>query len=125
MSSRDRFGELEQFPGRPEDGAGDTRGDTDIAIGEDEIDSFFKQIDDIREHINTISAKVEDTKKKYQTINAATSIEEEDRVKAELEDQQLEIKKLANKVRTRLKSIQTKIEADEQEQRQNQENGKL
>ena len=44
-----------------------------IDLGDDEIDGFFKQIDDIRENINTISQKVEDTKKKYQTISAATS----------------------------------------------------
>ena len=39
-----------------------------IDLGDDEIDGFFKQIDDIRENINTISQKVEDTKKKYAKI---------------------------------------------------------
>ena len=36
-----------------------------IDLGDDEIDGFFKQIDDIRENINTINQKVEETKKKY------------------------------------------------------------
>merc|ERR1712062_98266 len=116
-NARDRFAELEQFPGRPTDEVESTA----IDLGDDEIDGFFKQIDDIRENINTISQKVEDTKKKYQTISAATSTDEEDRVKAELEEQQADIKKYANKVRARLKQIQTQIEQEETAQRQSQE----
>lgn len=120
-SAKDRFAELEQFPGRPTEEVESTA----IDLGDDEIDGFFKQIDDIRENINTISQKVEDTKKKYQTISAATSTDEEDRVKAELEEQQADIKKYANKVRSRLKQIQTQIEQEEQAQRQQAEDDQM
>ena len=86
-SAKDRFAELEQFPGRPTEEVESTVKNQNIFdifveksniydvifyclliaidLGDDEIDGFFKQIDDIRENINTISQKVEDTKKKY------------------------------------------------------------
>jgi len=120
-SARDRFAELEQFPGRPTEEVESTT----IDLGDDEIDGFFKQIDDIRENINSINQKVEETKKKYQTISAATSTDEEDRVKAELDEQQADIKKYANKVRSRLKQIQTQIEQEEQAQRQQAEDEQM
>merc|ERR1712178_347083 len=54
-----------------------------------------------------------------------TSTDEEDRVKAELEEQQADIKKYANKVRSRLKQIQTQIEQEEQAQRQQAEDDQM
>ena len=60
-----------------------------------------------------------------QTISAATSTDEEDRVKAELDEQQADIKKYANKVRSRLKQIQTQIEQEEQAQRQQAEDEQM
>ncbi|XP_018597547.1 syntaxin-1A isoform X1 [Scleropages formosus] len=75
------------------------------------MDEFFEQVEEIRGYIEALSEKVEDVKRKHSAILAAPNPDE--KTKADLEQLMTDIKKLANKVRSKLKSIEHSIEHEE------------
>uniref|UniRef100_A0A8C9R322 Syntaxin-1A n=1 Tax=Scleropages formosus TaxID=113540 RepID=A0A8C9R322_SCLFO len=68
-------------------------------------------VEEIRGFIDTLSEKVEEVKRKHSAILASPNPDE--KTKAELEQLMTDIKKLANKVRSKLKSIEQTIEQQE------------
>ncbi|XP_018422321.1 PREDICTED: syntaxin-2 [Nanorana parkeri] len=96
---RDRLTELSAAKGHDEDG------DTVVIMQKEQfMDDFFLQVEEIRNSIAKISENVEEVKKKHSTILSAPN--PEDKTKDELESLNKEIKNIANKVRTKLKSIE-------------------
>ncbi|XP_023675219.1 syntaxin-1A isoform X2 [Paramormyrops kingsleyae] len=88
--------------------------DDDVAVSLDKdrfMDEFFEQVEEIRGYIEALSEKVEDVKRKHSAILAAPNPDE--KTKADLEQLMTDIKKLANKVRSKLKSIEQSIEHEE------------
>ncbi|KAM6407977.1 LOW QUALITY PROTEIN: syntaxin-3 [Rhynochetos jubatus] len=75
------------------------------------MDEFFSEIEETRQNIDKISENVEEAKKLYSVILSAPIPEQ--KTKDELEQLTAEIKKMANSVRNRLKSMETSIEQDE------------
>uniref|UniRef100_A0A3B3SGH9 Syntaxin-1A n=1 Tax=Paramormyrops kingsleyae TaxID=1676925 RepID=A0A3B3SGH9_9TELE len=75
------------------------------------MDEFFEQVEEIRGFIETLSEKVEEVKRTHSAILASPNPDE--KTKAELEELMTDIKKLANKVRSKLKSIEQTIEQQE------------
>ncbi|XP_076147307.1 syntaxin-1A [Alosa pseudoharengus] len=75
------------------------------------MDDFFEQVEQIRGFIGSLSEKVEEVKKNHSAI--LTAAHPDEKTKAELEKLMIDIKKLANKVRSQLKSIQQTIELEE------------
>ncbi|KAJ8342947.1 hypothetical protein SKAU_G00328750 [Synaphobranchus kaupii] len=75
------------------------------------MDEFFEQVEEIRGFIDSLAEKVEEVKRKHSAILAAPNPDE--KTKAELEQLMTDIKKLANKVRSKLKSIEQSIEHEE------------
>ncbi|XP_022239424.1 syntaxin-like isoform X2 [Limulus polyphemus] len=69
-------------------------------------------VEEIRESIEKIQANVEEVKKKHSAILSAPQTD--GRVKQELEDLMADIKKAANKVRTKLKVMEQNIDQQEQ-----------
>lgn len=112
--SKDRFKEFNSFPGRlsPELAANQS---TNVEITNDEksVEDFFNRMNSIKENVDTITEKVDNVRKRHQTINAAVSVQEEEKGKQELEQEQEIIKRLANSVRARLKKMQQEIEEEE------------
>ncbi|KAM8961085.1 syntaxin-2 [Pelodytes ibericus] len=107
---RDRLTELSAGKGREEDG------ETVVVVqNENFMDDFFHQVEEIRKCITKISENVEEVKKKHSTILSAPN--PEDRTKEDLESLNKEIKNVANKVRTKLKSIEQTIDHDESSNR--------
>ncbi|XP_029431158.1 syntaxin-3 isoform X4 [Rhinatrema bivittatum] len=74
------------------------------------MDEFFIQIEDIRKNIDKISGNVEGAKKLYSVILSAPIPEQ--KTKDDLEKLTVDIKKVANSVRNRLKSMEQSIEQD-------------
>uniref|UniRef100_A0A3B5M5H6 Syntaxin-1A n=1 Tax=Xiphophorus couchianus TaxID=32473 RepID=A0A3B5M5H6_9TELE len=74
-----------------------------------------EQVEEIRGFIETLAEKVEEVKRKHSAILASPNPDE--KTKAELEDLMADIKKLANKIRSKLKSIQQTIEQEEGQNR--------
>ncbi|XP_060928942.1 syntaxin-1A isoform X4 [Limanda limanda] len=72
-------------------------------------------VEEIRGFIESLAEKVEEVKRKHSAILASPNPDE--KTKAELEDLMADIKKLANKVRSKLKSIQNTIEQEEGQNR--------
>uniref|UniRef100_A0A672F7W4 Syntaxin-1A n=1 Tax=Salarias fasciatus TaxID=181472 RepID=A0A672F7W4_SALFA len=72
-------------------------------------------VEEIRGFIESLAEKVEEVKRKHSAILASPNPDE--KTKAELEDLMADIKKLANKVRSKLKSIQNTIEHEEGQNR--------
>ncbi|MBN3309016.1 STX1A protein, partial [Amia calva] len=66
------------------------------------------QVEEIRGSIDTLAEKVEEVKRKHSAILASPNPDE--KTKADLEELMTDIKKLANSVRTKLKSIEQTIE---------------
>ncbi|KAJ8280326.1 hypothetical protein GJAV_G00053250 [Gymnothorax javanicus] len=92
----------------------DSDEDEEVAVSMDKdhfMDEFFEQVEEIRGFIDTLAEKVEEVKRKHSAILAAPNPDE--KTKGELEDLMSDIKKLANKVRSKLKSIQHSIEQEE------------
>ncbi|XP_048838454.1 syntaxin-1A [Brienomyrus brachyistius] len=88
--------------------------DDEVAVSLDKdrfMDEFFEQVEEIRGYIEALSEKVEDVKRKHSAILAAPNPDE--KTKADLEQLMTDIKKLANKVRSKLKSIEQSIEHEE------------
>ncbi|XP_075710579.1 syntaxin-2 isoform X2 [Rhinoderma darwinii] len=103
---RDRLTELSAAKASEEDG------DSVVVIEKEQfMDDFFHQVEEIRNYIAKISENVDEVKKKHSTILSAPNPEE--RTKDELESLNKEIKSIANKVRTKLKSIEQTIDQDE------------
>ncbi|XP_061638505.1 syntaxin-1A isoform X3 [Phyllopteryx taeniolatus] len=96
----------------------ETTGEEDeVAVGMDKgfMDEFFEQVEEIRGYIESLGEKVEEVKRKHSAILASPNPDE--KTKAELEDLMADIKKLANKVRSKLKSILHTIEQEESQNR--------
>ncbi|XP_039510052.1 syntaxin-1A isoform X2 [Pimephales promelas] len=81
-----------------------------VVIEKGFMDEFFEQVEEIRGFIDSLTEKVEEVKRNHSTILASTNPDE--KAKAELEELMTDIKKLANKVRSKLKSIQLTIEQE-------------
>jgi len=75
------------------------------------MEEFFKQVDDIRDNVSSIHKFVNEVKKLHSTILAAPTTD--DKVKDELEERMAEIKKTAQKVRQKLKVMESHIEQEE------------
>ncbi|XP_049625236.1 syntaxin-2 [Suncus etruscus] len=75
------------------------------------MDDFFHQVEEIRHNISKISGHVEEVKKNHSIILSAPN--PEGKIKEELEELNKEIKKTANKVRAKLKSIEQSFDQDE------------
>uniref|UniRef100_A0A7M4FLZ0 Syntaxin 2 n=1 Tax=Crocodylus porosus TaxID=8502 RepID=A0A7M4FLZ0_CROPO len=75
------------------------------------IHSSVSDVEDLRNSIDNIAQNVEEVKKKHSIILSAPN--PEGRTKEELEDLNKEIKKIANKVRAKLKTIEQSFEQDE------------
>ncbi|XP_062341269.1 syntaxin-1A isoform X2 [Osmerus eperlanus] len=83
-----------------------------VAMDKDRfMDDFFVQVEEIRGFIEELSEKVEEVKRNHSAILAAPNPDE--KTKAELEQLMTDIKKFANKVRSKLKSIEQSIEHEE------------
>ncbi|XP_040842834.1 syntaxin-2 isoform X1 [Ochotona curzoniae] len=86
-------------------------GDTVVVERDHFMDDFFHQVEEIRNSIAKIAQDVEAVKKDHSVILSAPN--PEGKIKEELEDLNREIKKTANKVRAKLKSIGRSLEQDE------------
>ncbi|XP_059750065.1 syntaxin-2 isoform X1 [Balaenoptera ricei] len=87
-------------------------GDTTVVVEKDPfMDDFFHQVEEIRNSIAKIAQYVEEVKKNHSIILSAPN--PEGKIKEELEDLNKEIKKTANKIRTKLKSIEQSFDQDE------------
>uniref|UniRef100_A0A9L0SER1 Syntaxin 2 n=1 Tax=Equus caballus TaxID=9796 RepID=A0A9L0SER1_HORSE len=87
-------------------------GDTTVVVEKDHfMDDFFHQVEEIRTSIAKIAQYVEDVKKNHSIILSAPN--PEGKIKEELEDLNKEIKKTANKIRAKLKSIEQSFDQDE------------
>ncbi|KGL85310.1 Syntaxin-3, partial [Tinamus guttatus] len=75
------------------------------------MDEFFSEIEETRQNIDKISENVEEAKKLYSIILSAPVPEQ--KTKDDLEQLTAEIKKMANSVRNKLKSMERNIEQDE------------
>ncbi|XP_035477608.2 syntaxin-1A isoform X2 [Scophthalmus maximus] len=74
-----------------------------------------QEVEEIRGFIESLAEKVEEVKRQHSAILASPNPDE--KTKAELEDLMADIKKLANKVRSKLKSILQTIEQEEGQNR--------
>ncbi|CAF4311345.1 unnamed protein product [Rotaria socialis] len=74
------------------------------------MSDFFAHVDSLRTNIDKISELVDEVKRLHSTILAAPQAD--DRTKEELEEKMADIKKLANDVRQRLKTMETEIEQE-------------
>ncbi|XP_071850282.1 syntaxin-like isoform X1 [Apostichopus japonicus] len=107
---RDRLGSLKR--GEEEDDANDVS--VNIDSGENYMEEFFAQVEEIRSNIDKISENVEEVKKKHSDILSAP--QQDEKMKGELEDLMDVIKKTANKVRGKLKVMEQSIEQEESSQ---------
>lgn len=86
--------------------------DVELAIDNSAfMDEFFSQIEEIRQNIDKISEDVDEVKKLYSVILSAPI--PEPKTKDDLEKLTVDIKKMANSVRNRLKGMEQSIEQDE------------
>lgn len=103
---RDRLGSLKR---NEEDDVG-----PEVAVNvesEKFMEEFFEQVEEVRNNIDKISKNVDEVKKKHSDILSAPQADE--KVKDELEELMSDIKKLANKVRAKLKMMEQSIEQEE------------
>ncbi|XP_043571274.1 syntaxin-2 [Chiloscyllium plagiosum] len=77
------------------------------------MDEFFHQVEDIRGCIDQIAENVEEVKKKHSVILSAPN--PEGKTKEELEELTLSIKRIANRVRNKLKIIEQSIKTEDNE----------
>ncbi|XP_027431640.1 syntaxin-2 isoform X2 [Zalophus californianus] len=75
------------------------------------MDDFFHQVEEIRSSTVKTAQYVEEVKKNHSIILSAPN--PEGKIKEELEDLNKEIKKTANKIRAKLKSIEQSFDQDE------------
>ncbi|XP_072320207.1 syntaxin-1A isoform X4 [Eucyclogobius newberryi] len=107
---KDRMQELRQGKETAEE-------EDEVAVGMEKafMDEFFDQVEEIRGFIESLAEKVEEVKRQHSAILASPNPDE--KTKADLEDLMTDIKKLANKIRSKLKSIQQTIEQEEGQNR--------
>jgi syntaxin 1A len=88
----------------------------DFAVSVEErggyMEDFFGEVEDIRESILRMQENVEEVKKTHSAILSAPQSDE--KVKQHLEDMMADIKKSANRVRAKLKQMESGIEQLEQ-----------
>uniref|UniRef100_A0A673VH80 Syntaxin 2 n=1 Tax=Suricata suricatta TaxID=37032 RepID=A0A673VH80_SURSU len=90
--------------------------DTSVVLEKDHfMDDFFHQVEEIRTSIAKIAQCVEEVKKNHSIILSAPN--PEGKIKEELEDLNKEIKKTANRIRAKLKSIEQSFGQDERAER--------
>ncbi|GCC18550.1 hypothetical protein chiPu_0020832 [Chiloscyllium punctatum] len=77
------------------------------------MDEFFHQVEEIRGYIDQIAENVEEVKKKHSVILSAPN--PEGKTKEELEELTLSIKRIANRVRNKLKIIEQSIKTEDNE----------
>ncbi|KTG32921.1 hypothetical protein cypCar_00011376, partial [Cyprinus carpio] len=82
-----------------------------VSIEKGFMDEFFEQVEEIKGFIDSLAEKVEEVKINHSAILASPNPDE--KTKADLEELMTDIKKLANKVRSKLKNIQQTIEQEE------------
>jgi len=82
-----------------------------VTLEGSKMDEFFLEVEDIRSNIDKIQANVEEVKRKHSAILSAPQTDE--KMKQELEDFMSDIKRTANRVRTKLKVIETGNEQEE------------
>jgi len=90
--------------------------DDDVEVNMDTtvfMEEFFNQVEDIRNNVESIQKFVNEVKKLHSTILAAPTTD--DTVKNELEERMGEIKRTAQKVRQKLKAMESHIEQEESE----------
>uniref|UniRef100_A0A2P2I7K0 Syntaxin-1A-like n=1 Tax=Hirondellea gigas TaxID=1518452 RepID=A0A2P2I7K0_9CRUS len=108
--TKDRLAALKAAQSDDDDMGGD-----DVAVNVDGttgyMDEFFNDVEEIREMIEKIQSNVDEVKKKHSEILSAPQPEE--KTKQELDDMMTDIKKTANRVRGKLKTIEQGIETDE------------
>ncbi|KFV63351.1 Syntaxin-2, partial [Dryobates pubescens] len=92
-------------------GKGNEDGETVIIEKEHFMDDFFQQVEELRNNIAKIAQNVEEVKKQHSIILSAPN--PEGRTKEELEELNEEIKRIANKVRARLKAIEQSVDQGE------------
>jgi len=105
---RDRLAALRAAQSDDDDIGND---DMEVTIEGTKMDEFFQDIEEIRTNIDKIQAQVDEVKRKHSEILSAPQTDE--RMKQELEDAMSDIKKTANRVRSKLKLIETGIEQEE------------
>jgi len=105
---RDRLAALRAAQSDEDDMGGD---DVAVTLEGNKMDEFFLEVEDIRANIDKIQANVEEVKRKHSAILSAPQTNE--KMKQELEDFMSDIKRTANRVRTKLKVIETGIEQEE------------
>lgn len=90
--------------------------DDDVAVNVEErggyMEDFFAEVEDIRSNILRMQENVEEVKKTHSAILSAPQSDE--KVKQHLEDMMADIKKSANRVRAKLKQMESGIEQLEQ-----------
>jgi len=106
---RDRLSELvsSRGPDEPSDTAVNIENDSDGSFMAD----FIGEVEKIQNDIDKIQAKVEEVKQKHSTI--LSSAQTDDKLNEQLEELMADIKRTANSVRKKLKTIQTQIEQEE------------
>ncbi|XP_026801715.1 syntaxin-2 isoform X2 [Pangasianodon hypophthalmus] len=108
---RDRLAELKS--GRPSD-----EEDGSFVVHVDQggfMEGFFRKVEEVRSIIDKISSQVNEVKKKHSMILSAPNPDE--KTKEELEQLTVEIKKNANVVRTKLKTLQQSLPPEDQANR--------
>ncbi|XP_053205819.1 syntaxin-1A-like isoform X1 [Panonychus citri] len=83
-----------------------------VEVSTDHMEQFFQEVEEIRENIDKMQSNVEEVKKIHSAILSAPQTDE--RAKQQLEDLMADIKKTANRVRGKLKSMEQCIEQLEQ-----------
>ncbi|XP_061866270.1 syntaxin-2 isoform X2 [Colius striatus] len=91
---KDRLADLAEYKGSED-------GETVVVEKDHFMDDFFQQVEELRNNIAKIAQNVEEVKKQHSIILSAPN--PEGRTKEELEELNEEIKKIANKIRARLK----------------------
>ncbi|XP_037391885.1 syntaxin-2 isoform X2 [Pygocentrus nattereri] len=79
------------------------------------MEDFFRKVEEVRSVIDKISSQVNEVKKKHSAILSAPNPDE--KTKEELEQLTVEIKKNANMVRTKLKTMQQSLPPEDQASR--------
>ncbi|XP_020860009.1 syntaxin-2 isoform X2 [Phascolarctos cinereus] len=87
-------------------------GETTVVVEKDHfMDDFFHQVEEIRNNISKIAQIVEEVKKNHSIILSAPN--PDGRTKEELEELNKEIKRIANKIRAKLKAIEQSFDQGE------------
>ncbi|XP_069651022.1 syntaxin-2 isoform X3 [Haliaeetus albicilla] len=101
---KDRLADLAECKGNED-------GETVIVEKDHFMDDFFQQVEELRNNIAKIAQNVEEVKKQHSIILSAPN--PEGRTKEELEELNEEIKKIANKIRAKLKAIEQSFDQGE------------